>query len=200
MKRLLIILLALMPIIGFARKKVAKSDVVVSGLRVENMKQPLGIDTDKPRFSWMLLSDKQDVSQTAYQLIVSDDNGELWNSGRVESDQQLWVPYGGSKLTSNTHCTWKVKAWTTVGETPWSEPQSFGVGLLGEAKWRGYWIGLERLMPGEERGFHSRMAARYLRKEFKLDAKKVKRATAYVAGIGLHEFYVNGQRMGENSC
>ena len=109
MKRLLIILLALMPIIGFARKKVAKSDVVVSGLRVENMKQPLGIDTDKPRFSWMLLSDKQDVSQTAYQLIVSADNGELWNSGRVESDQQLWVPYGGNKLTSNTHCTWKVK-------------------------------------------------------------------------------------------
>ena len=197
MKRLLIILLALMPIIGFARKKVAKSDVVVSGLRVENMKQPLGIDTDKPRFSWMLLSDKQNVRQTAYQLIVSADNGELWNSGRVESDQQLWVPYGGSKLTSNTHCTWKVKAWTTVGETPWSEPQSFSIGLLGEAKWRGYWIGLERLMPGEERGFHSRMAARYLRKEFKLDAKKVKRATAYVAGIGLHEFYVNGQRMGD---
>lgn len=199
MKRLPIILLVLLPLMGMAKtkKKVAKPDVTVSQLRVENMKQPLGIDTDTPRFSWILLSDKQDVRQTAYQLIVSADNGELWNSGRVESDQQLWVPYGGSKLTSNTHCTWKVKVWTTVGETSWSEPQSFSIGLLGEAKWRGYWIGLERLMPGEERGFHSRMAARYLRKEFKLDAKKVRRATAYVAGIGLHEFYVNGQRMGD---
>ena len=65
MKRLLIILLVLMPLMGFAKKKVAKPDVIVSGLRVENMKQPLGIDTDTPRFSWMLLSDKQDVHQTA---------------------------------------------------------------------------------------------------------------------------------------
>ena len=73
----------------------------------------------------------------------------------------------------------------------------FSIGLLDEGKWRGYWIGLERLLPGEERGMHTRMAARYLRKEYQLKDKEIKRATAYVAGIGLHEFYVNGQRIGD---
>jgi alpha-L-rhamnosidase len=100
-------------------------------------------------------------------------------------------------LQSNTACTWKVKVWTTQGESEWSSDECFSIGLLHEGKWSGYWIGLEHLMPGEERGMHTRMAARYLRKEFSLKDKAIKRATAYVAGIGLHEFYVNGQRIGD---
>ena len=174
-----------------------KPDVSVGNLRVENLDQPLGIDTAEPRFSWQIISDKKDVHQTAYQIVVRDDKGEVWNTGKVESDQQLWIPYAGKKLESNTHCTWRVKVWTTVGESDWSSDECFSIGLLDEGKWRGYWIGLERLLPGEERGMHTRMAARYLRKEYQLKDKEIKRATAYVAGIGLHEFYVNGQRIGD---
>ncbi len=190
MKRFLIILFALLPLLAFAK-------VEVTNLRVENLDKPLGIDTNEPRFSWQITSDKKNVCQTAYQIVVSSDQGELWNSGRVESDQQLWVRYGGSQLKSNTACTWKVKVWTTVGESDWSSDECFSVGLLDEGKWTGYWIGLEQLLPCEERGMHTRMAARYLRKEFQLKDKAIKRATAYVAGIGMHEFYVNGQRMGD---
>ena len=198
MKKLLIILLAMLSLTASAaKKKVVRPDVSVGNLRVENLVQPLGIDTDTPRFSWQILSDKQDVRQTAYQIIVCDDKGEVWNTGKVESDRQLWLPYAGRKLQSNTHCTWRVKVWTTAGESEWSGDECFSIGLLHEGKWSGYWIGLERLLPGEERGMHTRMAARYLRKEFKLKDKQVKRATAYVAGIGLHEFYVNGQRIGD---
>ena len=198
MRRLLIILLALLSLsASAAKKKVVKPDVSVGSLRVENLDQPLGIDTAEPRFSWRIISDKKDVRQTAYQLIVRDDKGEVWNTGKVESDQQLWIPYAGKKLQSNTFCTWKVKVWTTAGESDWSSDECFSIGLLNESKWRGYWIGLEQLLPGEERGMHTRMAARYLRKEFQLKDKQIKRATAYVAGIGLHEFYVNGKRMGD---
>ena len=190
MKRFLIILFVLLPLLAFAK-------VEVTNLRVENLDKPLGIDTSEPRFSWQITSDKKNVCQTAYQIVVSGDQGELWNSGRVESDQQLWVRYGGSQLKSNTVCTWKVKVWTTVGESDWSSEECFSIGLLDEGKWSGYWIGLEQLLPCEERGMHTRMAARYLRKEFQLKDKAIRRATAYVAGIGLHEFYVNGQRMGD---
>ena len=198
MKKLLIILLALLSLsASAAKKKVVRPDVSVGKLRVENLDKPFGIDTVEPRFSWQILSNKQDVRQTAYQIIVNDDKGEVWNTGKVASDQQLWIPYAGKKLQSNTHCTWKVKVWTTVGESEWSSDECFSVGLLDEGKWSGYWIGLEQLLPGEERGMHTRMAARYLRKEFTLKDKQVKRATAYVAGLGLHEFYVNGQRIGD---
>ena len=198
MNRILIILLALLPLtVSAAKKKVVKPDVSVVNLRVENLKKPIGIDTAEPRFSWQITSNKQNVRQTAYQIIVSDNKGEVWNTGKVESDQQLWIQYAGKQLQSNTACTWRVKVWTTVGESEWSSDECFSVGLLHEGKWSGYWIGLERLLPGEERGMHTRMAARYLRKEFSLKDKAIKRATAYVAGIGLHEFYVNGQRMGD---
>ena len=191
-------MLALLPLtVSAAKKKVVRPDVSVVNLRVENLEKPLGIDTAEPRFSWQITSNKQNVRQTAYQIIVSDNKGEVWNTGKVESDQQLWIQYAGKQLQSNTACTWRVKVWTTVGESEWSSDECFSVGLLHEGKWSGYWIGLERLLPGEERGMHTRMAARYLRKEFSLKDKTIKRATAYVAGIGLHEFYVNGQRMGD---
>lgn len=198
MNSLLVILLAMMSLsASAAKKKVVKPDVSVGNLRVENLDNPLGIDTAEPRFSWQIASDKQNVRQTAYQIIVNDDNGEVWNTDKIDSDQQLWIPYAGKKLQSNTHCTWRVKVWTTAGESEWSNHARFSIGLLDEGKWSGYWIGLERLLPGEERGMHTRMAARYLRKDFQLKDKEIKRATAYVAGIGLHEFYVNGQRMGD---
>ncbi len=192
------ILLALLPLtVSAAKKKVVKPDVSVVNLRVENLDKPLGIDTAEPRFSWKITSNKPNVRQTAYHIIVCDDKGEIWNTGKVESDQQLWIHYAGKQLQSNTACTWKVKVWTTQGESEWSSDEYFSIGLLYEGKWSGYWIGLEQLMPGEERGMHTRMAARYLRKEFSLKDKAIKRATAYVAGIGLHEFYVNGQRIGD---
>ena len=170
----------------------ASAKVEVGSLRVENMQNPLSIDTSSPRFSWKTVSDKKNVRQTAYQIIVSTDKGEVWNSGKVDSDQQLWVPYGGEKLESTVQYTWKVKVWTTAGTSEWSTNERFGIGLLKESQWTGRWIGLERLMPGEERGLHTRLAARYLRKEFELE-KPVKRAIAYVAGIGLHELHVNGK-------
>ena len=189
-RTLLIMLVALLSLPASAKTE-------LKNLRVENLSNPLGIDTDKPRFSWQITSDKKDVRQTAYQIVVSDDKGEVWNSGKVSSADQLWIPYQGQQLKSGTFCTWRVKVFTNKGESEWSAPQKFSVGLLNESKWSGYWIGLEQLLPGEERGFHTRMAARYLRKEFQLKDKQIKRATAYVAGIGLHEFYVNGQRIGE---
>ena len=170
----------------------ASAKVEVSSLRVEGMENPLAIDTDAPRFSWLILSDQNNVKQTAYQIIVSTDKGEAWNSGKVNSDEQLWIPYKGEKLTSTTHYSWKVKVWTTAGETAWSENACFGIGLLKESQWSGRWIGLERLLPGEERGLHTRLAARYIRKEFELN-KPIRRAIAYVAGIGLHELHVNGK-------
>ena len=189
MKRHLIILLALLPLSVLAK-------VEITNLRVENLTEPLGIDTNEPRFSWQITSDKKDVKQTAYQIIVSGDKGEVWNTGKVSSDEQLWIRYQGEPLKSGTFCTWKVKVFTNKGETEWTDGGRFSIGLLNESKWSGYWIGLESLQPSEERGMHTRLAARYLRKEFQLKNKAVRRATAYVAGIGLHEFYVNGQRQG----
>ena len=202
MKRLCLILVSvLLPLMVSAK-------VFVCDLKVENMTCPLGIDTSTPRFSWKLDDNNQEknVRQTAYQIIVASTyekvkagEGDLWDTGWVKSDEQLWIPYGGKPLGSNQRCWWNVRTKTNKGETGWNQnANDFSTGLLSESKWSGYWIGLESLQPGEERGFHTRLAARYLRKEFQLKDKKVSRATAFVAGLGLYEFYINGQHIGHD--
>lgn len=162
----------------------------------------LGLDTPSPRFSWQTESSLRNVVQTGYHILVASsperlaaNEGDLWDTGMVLSRAQLWIPYQGKSLHSNQRCWWKVMVITNQGDTSWSEPQLFGVGLLNESRWSGRWIGLESLQPGESRGLHTRMAARYLRKVFKLKGQ-VKCATAYVAGLGLHQLYVNGQQIG----
>lgn len=181
----------------------AVGKVTVTGLLTEGMDSPLGLDTGSPRFSWKTVSDEKGVVQTAYQIEVASSVGrlqggdaDLWRSGHVESARQLWVDYGGSPLRSNSRAFWRVRVFTNRGATDWSEPQEFGVGLLGETDWRGRWIGLERLMPGERRGLYTRLAARYLRREFSLERKTVRRATAYVAGLGLYRLFINGREVG----
>ena len=174
--------------------------ISVSNLRVENLVEPLGIGTAEPRFSWQITADKEkDVVQTGYEIVVTSDKGELWNTGRVESDEQLWVPYRGPQLKSGQHLSWRLRVFTNRGDSEWSAPQRFSIGLLTESRWGGRWIGLESLQEGEQMGTaYSRLAARYLRKVFALQGKPVRRATVYVSGLGLYRLYINGEEVGAN--
>ena len=102
----------------------------------EGLENPVGIDTSTPRFSWQTVSDKNDVVQTRYRILVAStpeklaaEQGDLWDSGNVTSDAQLWIPYGGKQLKSNTKAYWKVKVETNRERSGWSEPQHFTVGL-----------------------------------------------------------------------
>lgn len=179
----------------------AKTEAV--NLRTENLLNPLGLDTDKPRFSWQTVSDRKGVVQEAWRILVASspeklavNEGDLWDSGRVPGGSQLWIDYGGRPLKSNSRAWWKVMVFTNRGRSEWSAANTFGIGLIGETRWGGRWIGLEEMMPGECRGLHTRLSARYLRKEFSLRSVAVKRATAYISGLGLYRMYVNGREIG----
>lgn len=176
----------------------------VYDLRVENQVNPLGLDVSPLRFSWKIASEKKNTQQTSWHILVASSKdklqegvADLWDSGKVESEQQLWIDYAGKRLADNQHAWWKVRISTNKGKSEWSQPQHFSIGLLGETHWRGRWIGLEDLQKGDQRGMHTRLAARYLRREFKARVG-VRRATAFVAGFGLYEFYVNGTKIGHN--
>ena len=120
----------------------------------------------------------------------------------VDSDQSLYVPYGGKELKSNQRCFWKVKVYTANGETEWSEPASWGMGLLGESHWSGRWIGWDAPFAWDKEVTHSRLSARYLRTEFKAKGG-IKRATVHISGLGLYELFINGKqvgRSGDGSC
>ena len=197
-KKISISLLYLLILAGTAHAALRVTD-----LRTEQLKNPLGIDIRHPRLGWRIESDEQNVMQTAYHILVASSpellaqgKGDCWDSGKVKTDASQWITYQGETLKRNTPYYWKVKVYTHTNETDWSEPASWSMGLLNEADWQGQWIGLDRPAPGDSETQWSRLAARYLRKEFAL-TKEVKRATVHIAGMGLYELFINGQRIGE---
>lgn len=175
----------------------------ITDLRTEQLENPIGIDVRQPRLGWRIESEERNVMQTAYHILVASSpellaqgKGDCWDSGKVESDASQWIGYQGKSLKGNAPYYWKVKVYTNQGEAPWTTPATWTTGLFNEADWQGQWIGLDRAAPGDSETQWSRLAARYLRKEFALK-KEVKRATVHIAGMGLYELFVNGQRIGE---
>ncbi len=187
--RLPSVVLALFAIGSFAQS--------VDALRCEYLFNPAGLDVVKPRLSWQIKSDERGVMQTAYQILVassadklSDDAGNLWDSGKVASDRSIHVEYAGKPLASRVQCFWKVRIWHG-GETPtkWSRPAMWTMGLLNPADWKAKWIGSPTTNMVE--------AAPMLRKEFSVE-KRIRRATAYVTGLGYYELSLNGKKVGDH--
>ncbi|MBB1286485.1 family 78 glycoside hydrolase catalytic domain [Flavisolibacter sp. BT320] len=172
-------------------------------LACERLTNPVGIDVTKPRLSWQFSGEERGLIQTAYQVLVASsaeklaqNEGDLWNSGKIASDQSLHVQYAGKSLQSRQHVFWKVKLWTNNGEERWSAPASFSMSLLQPTDWKGSWIGLDRAFPWDSVSKFARLSARYFRKEVTAP-KNIRKATAYIAGLGLYELYINGQKIGD---
>ncbi len=120
-------------------------------LRCEYLSNPLGVDVTRPRLSWVLAlrnPNERGAKQSAYQILVSSSatklqsgRADLWDSGKVDSDQSIQVPYAGRPLASRTSCWWEVRVWDQKGEvSAWSEPGLWSMGLLAPSDWQGHWI------------------------------------------------------------
>jgi alpha-L-rhamnosidase len=112
------------------------STLTINDLRCEYRQEPLGIDTPKPRLSWVLNTGRQ----TAYQIVVHG----LWDSGKILSDQSVNVEYAGRPLASRAHCQWKVRVWDAEGKpSAWSALASWTMGILHPEDWTAQWISTE---------------------------------------------------------
>lgn len=170
----------------------------ISHLTCEYMIHPLGIDVPKPRLSWQMHSDRRGARQTAYRILAAPSEkdlaagtGLLWDSGRVESDQSLHVPYGGPALESGRRVYWKIRVWDETGAAAESPSAWWEMGLLDGADWSAEWIGAP--LYG---GPRTSSPAPLLRTEFPLK-KKVFSARLYATAIGLYECRLNGTRVGD---
>lgn len=116
----------------FAEKQIELAHDAPSGLMTDLRQEPAGV-SKTPKFSWIMNSYEKDRKQTAYRIIVSstleninNDLGDLWDSGKVESDASTNIEYSGNALRGNRGYYWKVKTWDNAGnESPYSEPQRF---------------------------------------------------------------------------
>ena len=132
----------------FSTSFASAADLTVGRLSCEYLDDPVGIDSVAPRLSWWLCSEKRGQVQTAYQILVASnverlaaDEGDLWDSGRVKSDQATHVEYDGKPLESHQRCYWKVRAWDKNGQpSKWSKPGVWTMGMVDPADWQAEWI------------------------------------------------------------
>jgi len=176
-----------------------------STLKCEYMINPLGIDVQTPRLSWVGEMHQRGAIQTAYRILVASSKknldagkGDLWDSKEINSDQSLNIVYAGKPLLSGMQCYWKVKVWDKDGkESAWSTPALWSMGLLAESDWHAKWIGLDKGVGKDEPNSEfRRLSARMLRKEFEVKGN-IRRATAYICGLGLFELHSNGKKIGD---
>lgn len=179
-------------------------------LRCQYMVNPLGINTENPELSWIVKSDVNDQMQSAYRILVASsldmlgqNNGDLWDSGKVKTDETTAVYYAGKKLKPNQQCFWKVQVFDKAGKSSqWSKPASWTMGLLSKA-WKGSWIGYDKPRADAENAYKKNKLAyllvppRYLRKDFDIK-KTVNRATLYASALGNYRMSVNGKDIGND--
>ena len=175
-----------------------KLQVKVANLKCENKVAPLGVDIQKPRFSWISESDHRGVFQSAYQIIVAsdpqklhEDSADIWVSQKIFSEKSSQIYYEGKTLESNHKYFWKVKVWDQHGGMHNSDPTFWTTGLFHDSDWKAKWIGLDKAVGNDDpNNPHTVLSARMLRHEFTLE-KKIKSATAFISGLGLFELYIN---------
>lgn len=123
-------------------------------LTVEYMTAPVGIDTPNPRLSWKSkATDKmlKNVVQTAYRILVAsspemlaENKGDLWDSGKIESDQSLNIEYAGNSLQTSQRCYWKVNVWYNISCNAWSDSSSWMMGVMRSEDWKAQWIAADK--------------------------------------------------------
>ncbi len=122
----------------------------ITGLQVEQLENPLGIDQVQPRFSWKMESDQRGIRQAYYQVRVSTDPQQLvsgrrlvWNSEKTAASQSVDILYDGVALESATRYYWNVTVWDENGTAVTSETAWFETGLLSDSDWAAQWIQLD---------------------------------------------------------
>lgn len=184
----------------------------IMNLRVENRIEPLGVDQEKPIFSWNVETKEQGWKQKAYEIWIWEasqqewrqkedgdrkpepkleagtaceaDRKVCWYSGEVSGRMMVNIPYGGEALKPQTAYCWKVRVHSESGGEAESAVAFFETGMLGHHElWQGKWIG-----ETEKREHH------LYRKSFTA-SKEIAKARAYICGLGHFILYANGKQV-----
>lgn len=190
------------------------SETKIINLKVDNYKNPLGIESKNCSFSWQIMSNDRAIIQHSYRIIVSSSDellkrneGDIWDSGEQVSDQSLDIPFKGLALKSGKRYFWKV--FVRIKNSPHIfssfDLSFFEMGLLEPKDWQASWIRAPRVNSNwrdfavaRETDLKDSLiySAPYFRRDFKLKGN-VKEARLYISGIGYNVLYLNGSKVGD---
>ena len=191
------------------------ADIIPVNLKCEYLRNPLSVDSPNPRLSWTFKPsdpNKKNLTQKAYQIIVSTDEqklaknvGDLWDTKKVVSDRNNHIRYEGKPLASGQTAYWKVKVWDQNDkESSFDyEPAHFGKGLQTK-EWTAEWVGapkdtqkkalvnlqdIDAKLVKEKAGL---VPVLYLRKQFAAN-QQIKSAKLFATAQGAYKIRINGE-------
>ncbi len=210
----------LLPMFGLAYIKGVESPAKVIRLRCEDVANPLGIDITRPLLSWQMEDERRNAKQSAYRILVgtsadgiTHEKGDVWDTGKIASQQSLHVPYSGPPLQARHRYYWAVEIWDATGDlSASSKPAWWEMGLLNKSDWKAQWIsqpdpeqqadrkaGVKWIwVAGENALKHVPPGKRFFRYELDLD-EVPRNATFLVSGKDSMEAFVNGTKVGSSA-
>lgn len=170
------------------------------------LRNPPAVDIESPRLYWKVETKKKSargLQQSAYQVqvatsnqLLSNDNPDLWDTGRVESSLSTQIEYEGAPLDYPMNCFWRVRIADQDGKwSKWSKPATWVMGPMEMKDWTASWIGSDELFAPKDDIFEPCMSNPWIRKTYDLPLVP-EVALLHVASAGFHEVYVNGQKVG----
>ena len=166
--------------------------LTIYDLQCENFISPIGISTDRPRFSWKLRSNMRGCAQCSYQIQLATDSdfeSLVWDSGRVAGDQSQLCEYKGEPLTADTRYFFRVRIEDNHREKSDWVQSAFETGIFDHNDFRADFIASPLDKPEDSCGI-------YFRHGFAVDGE-VARAKAYVTALGMYDFHMNGSKVGD---
>lgn len=171
----------------------SKSEVIIFKLKIEHLRENIGIGTGDPRLSWLIETDVRNWQQAGYEIECYAVDGQLrGKTERVESCQSVLVDWPFEPLQSREQVTLRVRVWGLDGKiSAWSKLTYLETGLLKATDWSALFIS-----PNWNEDSSQSNPAPYLRREFELNPG-VKSARLYITALGVYEAQLNGKVIGD---
>ncbi len=167
----------------------------INEIKCESLNNPIGIDEEKPCFSFYITSDNVDTKLAAYQIRVfnNENAGDVvWDSSITHTEECISIKYNGAELCAYTRYYYEIIVWDNHNQTAISIGKNyFETGKMGEG-WKAEFIG-----PSDKKEIKYDRVPFQMRKEFRID-RKVLSARIFASALGIYKASINGNTVGED--
>ena len=165
----------------------------VRKMKIDHQTDPAGV-SGMPQFGWEIASDRRNVVQKSYRLQIAGDRAfenVLYDSGAVESRESASVRPEGDFLRGAEKYYARVQISDGTETSAWSGPSCF-ITALEEGEWKAPFVSAEN-----DDTYKECSKGTYVRGTFRVKGM-VREAYAYTTALGLYNFFLNGEKVGED--